>query len=73
MRTNTTKIFNFLEGTFCVDVPKDDEDDDEVESVNEEEEQEFLPHTGMTSHAADQSVDIAKFFTPDESPSTTHK
>ena len=59
--TNTAKIFNLLEGTFGVDFPKDDEDDDEeVESVTNKEE-EHLPETGMTSHAATQSADIAKF------------
>ena len=70
--TNTTKIFDLLECTFDVDFPKDDENDDEVESVSEEEE-EHLPQTGMTSHTAAQSADIAKFSLPSESPSTAHK
>ena len=30
---NTTKIFDLLEGTLGVNLPKDDEDDDEVESA----------------------------------------
>ena len=58
--TNTTKLFDLLEGTFGVDLPKDDE---EVESVSEEEE-EHLPQTGMTSHAAAQSADTTKFSAP---------
>ena len=71
--TNTAKIVDLLEGTFGVDFPKDDEDDDEeVESVTSEEE-EHLPQTGMTSHAAAQSADITKFSQPSESPSTTHR
>ena len=72
MGTNTTKIFDLPEGTFGVDLPKDDEDDDEVESVSEEEE-EHLPQTGTTSHAAAQSDDITKFSIPAKSPSITHK
>ena len=65
--TNTAKIFNLLEGTFGVDFPKDEEDDyEEVEYVTSEEE-EHLPQTGMTSHAAAQSVDIAKSSQPSES------
>ena len=67
--TNTTKIFDLLEGTFGVDFPKDD---DEVESVSEEEEED-LPQTGTTSHAAAQLADIARFSLPSESPSTAHK
>ena len=67
-RTNTTKIFDLLEGTIVVDLPKDDE----VESVSEGEE-ECLPQTGMTSQATAQSADIAKFSIPSESPSTTCK
>ena len=55
-----------------MDLPKDDEGDVEVESVSEEEE-ECLPLTGMTSHAAAQSADSAKFSKPAESPSSTHK
>ena len=42
-----------------------------MESVSEEEEQ--LPQTGMTSHVSAQSADSAKFSTPAQSPSTTHK
>ena len=55
-----------------MDLPKDGEDYVEVESVSEEEE-ENLPQTGMTSHATAQSADSAKFSTPSQSPSTTHK
>ena len=72
VRTNITKIIDLLEVTFGVDLSKDDEDDIEVESVSEEEE-EHLPQTGMTSHAAAQSVDSAKYSTPAQSPSITHK
>ena len=43
-----------------MDLPKEQEDDVEVESVNEEEE-EWLPQTGKTSHAAAQSADSANF------------
>ena len=39
-----------------MDLPKDEEDDMEVESVSEGEEKQ-LPQTGMTSHAAAQSAD----------------
>ena len=67
--TNTAKIFDILEGTFGVDFPKDD--DEEVESVTNRQE-EHLPQTGTTSHAASQSADIAEFSQPSESPSTTH-
>ena len=70
--TNTTKLPDLLAGTFGVDLPKDDEDNVEVESVSEEEE-ENLPQTGMTSHAAAQSADSAKFSTPAQNLSTTHK
>ena len=42
-----------------------------MESVIEEEE--HLPQTGMTSHAAAQLADIAKFSLPSDSPSTAHK
>ena len=66
------KILDLLEGSFGVDLPKDDEDDVEVESVSEEEE-EHLPQTGTTSHIAAQSADSAKFSTPAHSPSTAHK
>ena len=38
--TNTTKILDLLEGTFGVDLPKEEQDNVEVESVNEEEEEE---------------------------------
>ena len=69
--TNTTKILNILEGTFGLDLQKDDENDVEVESVSEEKE--HPPQTGMTSCAAAQSADSAKFSTPAQSPSTTHK
>ena len=70
--TNTTNIFDLLKGTCDVDLLKDDEDDDEVESVSEEE-GEHLPQTRVTSHAAAQSAHIAKFSIPAESPSVTHK
>ena len=43
-----------------------------MESVSEKE-KEPLPQTRTTSHAAAQSADSAKFSTPAESPSTTHK
>ena len=47
--TNTAKILNLLEGTFGVDLPsKDEEDDVEVESDSKEEEEELL-QTGTTS------------------------
>ena len=70
--TNTAKIIDLLEDTFGVNLPKDDEDGNEVESITREEE-EHLPQTGMTSHAAAQSADITEFSQPSESPSTTHK
>ena len=71
--TNTAKIVNLLEGTFGVDLPKNDKDDyEEAESVTNEEE-EHLPQTGATSHVAAQSVDIAKFSQPFESSSTTNE
>ena len=55
-----------------MDPPKDEEDDVEVESVSEEEEKQ-LPQTGMASHIAAQSADSAKFSTPAQSLSTSHK
>ena len=69
-RTNTTKILDLLEGTFGVDLPKDDEDDVDMECVSEEEQ---LHQTGMTSHIAAHSGDSAKFSTPAQSPSISHK
>ena len=51
-------------------LPKDEEDDVKVESVSEEEQ---LPQTAMTSHVATQSAESAKFSTPAQSPSTSHK
>ena len=73
--TNTAKILDLLKGTFGVDLPsKDEEDDVEVESVSEEEEEEQqLPQTGITSCVAAQSADSAKFSTPTQSPSTSQK
>ena len=50
-----------------MDLPKDEEDDVEVESVSEEKE--WLPQAGMTSHAGAQSANSAKFSTPIQSPS----
>ena len=69
-RTNTTKILDHFEGTLGVDLPKDEKDDVEVESVSEEE---WLPQTGMTYCVAGQSADSAKFSTPTHSPSTSHR
>ena len=67
--TNTTKILDLLKGTFGVDLPsKDEEDNVKVEPVSEEEEEEQLHQTGITSHVAAQSADSAKFSTPAQSP-----
>ena len=74
--TNMARIFGLLKGTFGVDLPsKDEEDDVEVESASEdeEEEEEQLPQTGTTSHVAAQSPDSVKFSTPSQSPSTSQK
>ena len=62
--TNTAKILDLLIGTFCVDLPSKDEENDEVESISEEmEEEKQLPQRGTTSHVA----------TPSQSPSTSQK
>ena len=73
--TNIAKILELLKGTFHVDLPsKDEEDNVEVESVSEEEEEEEqLSQTGMTSHVAVQSANSAKFSTASQSPSTSQK
>ena len=72
--TNTAKILHLLKGTFGVDLPsKDEEDDVEVESDSEEEEEEQLPQVGTTSQVAAERADSAKFSTPSQSPSTSWK
>ena len=59
--TNTAKVIDLLEGTFDVDLPTRDNDDndkeEEVEPLTGEEE-EHLPKVGTTTHVAAQSADI---------------
>ena len=64
----TAKILNLLEGTFGIDLPsKDEEDDVEVESDSKEEEEKQLPQVGTTSLVAAETADSAKFSTPSPS------
>ena len=60
--TNTAKFLDLLKGTFPVDLPSMDEEDDvKVESNSEEEEEEQFSQTGTASWVAAQSADSAKF------------
>ena len=69
--TNTAQVADLLEGTFGVDLPKrDDDKEEEVESVRSKEE-EHLPMMGTTTHMAVQSTDVVKFTKPPDSSSIT--
>ena len=68
------KVLGLLKGTFGVDLPSAGEEDAvEVEFVSEEKEEEQLPKTGTTSHAAAQLADRPQVSKSSQSPSTSQK